>query len=160
MPFCSPNLMLTGTTILPRQCNRASGRTGGCPARVHAARVPLTLFLLLHSHAQSLAALQAYSHWLAQFYSEVHRQNPEQFISLVSTALEAITPLISSKVSAAPGAGAGQPRRAGDSPATVWFVQVLSSLFWTTLWLHVRVDVPARAAAKVSCKAETKNDTE
>uniref|UniRef100_A0A8C0GTS1 Exportin 6 n=1 Tax=Chelonoidis abingdonii TaxID=106734 RepID=A0A8C0GTS1_CHEAB len=49
-------------------------------------------------HAQSLAALQAYSHWLAQFYSEVHRQNPEQFISLVSTALEAITPLISSKV--------------------------------------------------------------
>lgn len=52
-----------------------------------------------HSHAQSLAALQAYSHWLAQFYSEVHRQNPEQFISLVSTALEAITPLISSKVS-------------------------------------------------------------
>lgn len=49
-------------------------------------------------HAQSLAALQAYAHWLAQFYSEVHRQNPEQFISLVSTALEAITPLISSKV--------------------------------------------------------------
>lgn len=55
--------------------------------------------LSLCSHAQSLAALQAYSHWLAQFYSEVHRQNPEQFISLVSTALEAITPLISSKVS-------------------------------------------------------------
>ncbi|NWV08341.1 XPO6 protein, partial [Ptilonorhynchus violaceus] len=53
---------------------------------------------LIDVHAQSLAALQAYSHWLAQFYSEVHRQNPEQFISLVSTALEAITPLISSKV--------------------------------------------------------------
>lgn len=150
--------MLTGTTILPRQCNTASGRTGGCPARVRAARVSLTLVLLLHSHAQSLAALQAYSHWLAQFYSEVHRQNPEQFISLVSTALEAITPLISSKVSAAPGAG--RPRRAGGSQATVWFVLVLSSLFWTTLWLHVRADVPARAAAKVSCKAETKNNAE
>ncbi|OWK49693.1 Exportin-6 [Lonchura striata] len=53
---------------------------------------------LIDVHAQSLAALQAYSHWLAQFYSEVHRQNPEQFISLVSTALEAITPLISCKV--------------------------------------------------------------
>ncbi|XP_043349462.1 exportin-6 isoform X5 [Dermochelys coriacea] len=52
---------------------------------------------LIDVHAQSLAALQAYSHWLAQFYSEVHRQNPEQIISLVSTALEAIIPLISSK---------------------------------------------------------------
>ncbi|XP_062467918.1 exportin-6 isoform X5 [Pezoporus occidentalis] len=53
---------------------------------------------LIDVHAQSLAALQAYAHWLAQFYSEVHRQNPGQFISLVSTTLEAITPLISSKV--------------------------------------------------------------
>ncbi|RLV89501.1 hypothetical protein DV515_00014837 [Chloebia gouldiae] len=53
---------------------------------------------LIDVHAQSLAALQAYAHWLAQFYSEVHRQNPEQFISLVSTALEAITPLISCKL--------------------------------------------------------------
>lgn len=57
------------------------------------------ILVLPPSHAQSLAALQAYSHWLAQFYSEVHRQNSEQFISLVSTALEAIIPLISSKVS-------------------------------------------------------------
>uniref|UniRef100_F6VAC3 Exportin-6 n=1 Tax=Ornithorhynchus anatinus TaxID=9258 RepID=F6VAC3_ORNAN len=53
---------------------------------------------LIDVHAQSLAALQAYSHWLAQFYSEAHRQNPQQFISLVSTAMEAIAPLISSKV--------------------------------------------------------------
>lgn len=58
----------------------------------------LTVSPAVPRHAQSLAALQAYAHWLAQFYSEVHRQNPEQFISLVSTALEAITPLISSKV--------------------------------------------------------------
>lgn len=131
--------MLTGTTILPSQCNTASGRTGGCPACVCVARVSLTLVLFPHSHAQSLAALQAYSHWLAQFYSEVHRQNPEQFISLVSTALEAITPLISSKVSAALRAGAGRPRGAGGSQAMVWFVQVLSSLLCTPLWLHANL---------------------
>ncbi|XP_069761396.1 exportin-6 isoform X5 [Narcine bancroftii] len=53
---------------------------------------------LIDVHAQSLAALQAYSHWLAQFYSEVQRQNPQQFISLISTAMEATAPLISSKV--------------------------------------------------------------
>ncbi|XP_069761398.1 exportin-6 isoform X7 [Narcine bancroftii] len=52
---------------------------------------------LIDVHAQSLAALQAYSHWLAQFYSEVQRQNPQQFISLISTAMEATAPLISSK---------------------------------------------------------------
>ncbi|XP_063286607.1 exportin-6 isoform X3 [Pelobates fuscus] len=53
---------------------------------------------LVDVHAQSLAALQAYSHWLARFYSEVQRQNPEQFISIISTAMEALPPLISTKV--------------------------------------------------------------
>uniref|UniRef100_UPI00398EC4A9 exportin-6 isoform X2 n=1 Tax=Pristiophorus japonicus TaxID=55135 RepID=UPI00398EC4A9 len=53
---------------------------------------------LIDVHAQSLAALQAYSHWLGQFYSVVQRQNPEQFVSLISTAMEATAPLISSKV--------------------------------------------------------------
>ncbi|XP_072916163.1 exportin-6 isoform X3 [Hemitrygon akajei] len=53
---------------------------------------------LIDVHAQSLAALQAYSHWLAQFYSEVQQQNPEQFVSLISTAMEATAPLVSSKV--------------------------------------------------------------
>ncbi|KAE8579138.1 hypothetical protein XENTR_v10023922 [Xenopus tropicalis] len=53
---------------------------------------------LIDVHAQSLAALQAYSHWLARYYSEVQRQNPEQFISIISTAMEALPPLISSKV--------------------------------------------------------------
>lgn len=56
------------------------------------------LLVLSCSHAQSLAALQAYSHWLAQFYSEVQRQNPDQFVSLISTTMEATAPLISSKV--------------------------------------------------------------
>ncbi|XP_005990741.1 exportin-6 isoform X2 [Latimeria chalumnae] len=61
--------------------------------------VPLVLKPdLIDVHAQSLAALKAYSHWLAQFYSEVQRQSPEQFISLISTAMEAVAPLISSKV--------------------------------------------------------------
>ncbi|KAG9470639.1 hypothetical protein GDO78_017129 [Eleutherodactylus coqui] len=49
-------------------------------------------------HAQSLAALQAYSHWLARFYSEVQHQNPQQFVSIISTAMEALPPLISTKV--------------------------------------------------------------
>ncbi|XP_054036666.1 exportin-6 isoform X3 [Dryobates pubescens] len=53
---------------------------------------------LIDVHAQSLAALQAYAHWLAQFYGEVQRHSPQQFVSLISTALEAITPLISCKV--------------------------------------------------------------
>uniref|UniRef100_A0A8C7X640 Exportin 6 n=1 Tax=Oryzias sinensis TaxID=183150 RepID=A0A8C7X640_9TELE len=49
-------------------------------------------------HAQALAALQAYSHWLAQFYSEVHSQNQSQFINLITSAVDAGSPLISAKV--------------------------------------------------------------
>ncbi|OWK11311.1 hypothetical protein Celaphus_00007044 [Cervus elaphus hippelaphus] len=49
-------------------------------------------------HAQSLAALQAYSHWLAQYCSEAHRQNTQQFVSLISTTMDAVTPLITTKV--------------------------------------------------------------
>ncbi|KAJ0000863.1 hypothetical protein NQD34_005883 [Periophthalmus magnuspinnatus] len=49
-------------------------------------------------HAQALAALQAYSHWLAQFYSEVHGQNQSQFINLITSAVEACSPLITAKV--------------------------------------------------------------
>ncbi|XP_054991148.1 exportin-6 isoform X3 [Sorex araneus] len=53
---------------------------------------------LIDVHAQSLAALQAYSHWLAQYCSEAHRQNTQQFVTLISTTLDAVTPLISTKV--------------------------------------------------------------
>uniref|UniRef100_A0A4W6ES94 Exportin 6 n=1 Tax=Lates calcarifer TaxID=8187 RepID=A0A4W6ES94_LATCA len=49
-------------------------------------------------HAQALAALQAYSHWLAQFYSEVHSQNQSQFINLITSAIDASSPLITAKV--------------------------------------------------------------
>ncbi|XP_041673092.1 exportin-6 [Cheilinus undulatus] len=53
---------------------------------------------LIDVHAQALAALQAYSHWLAQFYSEVHSQNPSQFITLITSAIDASSPLITAKV--------------------------------------------------------------
>lgn len=51
-----------------------------------------------HRHAQALAALQAYCHWLAHFYSEVHSQNQSQFISLITSAVDASSPLITAKV--------------------------------------------------------------
>uniref|UniRef100_A0A674B526 Exportin 6 n=1 Tax=Salmo trutta TaxID=8032 RepID=A0A674B526_SALTR len=53
---------------------------------------------LIDVHAQSLAALQAYSHWLAQFYNEVQRHNQSRFISLVTSTMDATTPLITAKV--------------------------------------------------------------
>ncbi|KAG9349889.1 hypothetical protein JZ751_026242 [Albula glossodonta] len=49
-------------------------------------------------HAQSLAALQAFSHWLAQFYCEVQRQNQTRFVNLITSAMDASAPLISAKV--------------------------------------------------------------
>ncbi|KAM6962761.1 exportin-6 [Aplochiton taeniatus] len=53
---------------------------------------------LIDVQAQSLAALQAYSHWYAQFYSEVHRQNQCRFISLITSGMDASCPLITAKV--------------------------------------------------------------
>uniref|UniRef100_A0A8C6UF02 Exportin 6 n=1 Tax=Neogobius melanostomus TaxID=47308 RepID=A0A8C6UF02_9GOBI len=53
---------------------------------------------LIDVHAQALAALQAYSHWLAQFYSEVHGQSQSQFINLITSAIDACSPLITAKV--------------------------------------------------------------
>uniref|UniRef100_A0A8C3ZGW0 Importin N-terminal domain-containing protein n=1 Tax=Denticeps clupeoides TaxID=299321 RepID=A0A8C3ZGW0_9TELE len=54
---------------------------------------------LIDVHAQSLAALQAYSHWLAQFCSEVQRQQDQtQFVDLITSTMAATTPLISAKV--------------------------------------------------------------
>uniref|UniRef100_A0A3Q4BB91 Importin N-terminal domain-containing protein n=1 Tax=Mola mola TaxID=94237 RepID=A0A3Q4BB91_MOLML len=53
---------------------------------------------LIDVHAQALAALQAYSHWLAQFYSEVHSQNQSQFINLITSTIDASSPLITAKV--------------------------------------------------------------
>uniref|UniRef100_A0A4W4GM68 Importin N-terminal domain-containing protein n=1 Tax=Electrophorus electricus TaxID=8005 RepID=A0A4W4GM68_ELEEL len=54
---------------------------------------------LIDVHAQSLAALQAYSHWLAQFCSEVQRQQDQtQFVDLITSSMAATTPLINAKV--------------------------------------------------------------
>lgn len=53
---------------------------------------------VFYRHAQALAALQAYCHWLAHFYSEVHSQNQSQFISLITSAIDASSPLITAKV--------------------------------------------------------------
>ncbi|MCJ8739399.1 hypothetical protein PDJAM_G00046660 [Pangasius djambal] len=53
---------------------------------------------LIDVHAQSLAALQAYSHWLAQFCSEVQRQQDQsQFVDLITSCMAATTPLINAK---------------------------------------------------------------
>lgn len=53
------------------------------------------------SHAQGLAALQAYCHWMAQYYLETHRQqqHQEKFVSLVSNAVDALVPLLNKEVS-------------------------------------------------------------
>ncbi|KAI4881308.1 hypothetical protein NFI96_029925 [Prochilodus magdalenae] len=54
---------------------------------------------LIDVHAQSLAALQAYSHWLAQFCSEVQQQRDQtQFVDLITSSMAATTPLINGKV--------------------------------------------------------------
>ncbi|XP_005096518.1 exportin-6 [Aplysia californica] len=47
-------------------------------------------------HAQSLAAVKAYTHWMSQFYSESLRtnQHQDQFRSMVMTVTEALAPLI------------------------------------------------------------------
>ncbi|KAL4692676.1 hypothetical protein H8959_016486 [Pygathrix nigripes] len=41
----------------------------------------------------------AYSHWLAQYCSEAHQQNTQQFVTFIPTTMNAITPLISTKAS-------------------------------------------------------------
>lgn len=58
-------------------------------------------FLFLLSHAQGLAALQAYCHWMAQYYLETHRQqqHQEKFVALISQAVDALVPLLNKDVS-------------------------------------------------------------
>ncbi|CAH3162738.1 unnamed protein product [Porites lobata] len=51
-------------------------------------------------HAQGLAALQAYCHWMAQYYLETHRQqqHQEKFVKLISNAVDALIPLLNKEV--------------------------------------------------------------
>ncbi|EDO42656.1 predicted protein [Nematostella vectensis] len=55
---------------------------------------------LIEVHAQALAALQAYCHWLSQFYLESQRQQQhhDKFATLVSTIINALIPLLSKEV--------------------------------------------------------------
>ena len=57
--------------------------------------------LYCYSHAQGLAALQAYCHWMAQYYLETHRQqqHQEKFVKLISNAVDALIPLLNKEVS-------------------------------------------------------------
>uniref|UniRef100_A0A2C9JQK7 Exportin-1/Importin-beta-like domain-containing protein n=1 Tax=Biomphalaria glabrata TaxID=6526 RepID=A0A2C9JQK7_BIOGL len=51
-------------------------------------------------HAQSLAAIKAYTHWMSEFYVESLRvnQQKEEFNSLLLTVVHSITPLINKEV--------------------------------------------------------------
>ncbi|XP_066292131.1 exportin-6-like isoform X2 [Branchiostoma lanceolatum] len=51
-------------------------------------------------HAQSLAALHAYCHWLSQFYHLTKQTNHQQdkFASIVSTIVDASTPLLKTQI--------------------------------------------------------------
>ncbi|GFS20899.1 exportin-6-like [Elysia marginata] len=47
-------------------------------------------------HAQSLAAIKAYAHWMSQYYAESERtaQHKSDFHSMIVTVMEAVSPLI------------------------------------------------------------------
>ncbi|XP_038064327.1 exportin-6-like isoform X1 [Patiria miniata] len=51
-------------------------------------------------HAQSLAALQAFTHWISQFYSEAQRnsRHHDKFVPLVTSIINAVTPLLAKQV--------------------------------------------------------------
>lgn len=59
------------------------------------------IFFASLSHAQGLAAFQAYCHWMAQYYLETHRQqqHQEKFVTLVSNAIDSLVPLMNKEVS-------------------------------------------------------------
>lgn len=51
-------------------------------------------------HAQAMAAIKAYAHWLLQLYTESVRTNQEkdQFYNMIVTLIEAVAPLINKQV--------------------------------------------------------------
>ena len=64
------------------------------------------LLTLIHthvcsSHAQAMAAIKAYAHWLLQLYTESARTNQEkdQFYNMIVTLVESVSPLINKQVS-------------------------------------------------------------
>lgn len=51
-------------------------------------------------HAQAISSIQAFAHWLSQFYSETHKVNldKDKFASLISTLLDSIVPMFSKEI--------------------------------------------------------------
>ena len=58
------------------------------------------VFHCCSSHAQAMAAIKAYAHWLLQLYTESTRTNQEkdQFNSMIVTLVECVSPLINKQV--------------------------------------------------------------
>lgn len=78
-----------------------------------------------YRHAQALAALQAYSHWLAQFYSEVQSQNQSQFLNLITSTIDASSPLITAKV----------------ARLVLYLTLIMGQTETTVAWFHVAIVV-------------------
>lgn len=57
--------------------------------------------MLYFSHAQALATLKAYSHWLSQFgmQSQSHNDHKEKFFTIMSTVIDSLLPLFEKDVS-------------------------------------------------------------
>ena len=60
----------------------------------------LLLAFFLFRHAQVLAALQPFTHWMAQLYSEIQEKGNSQahLSSLLSSCLDSIVPVLINKV--------------------------------------------------------------
>ena len=62
--------------------------------------VHIRCFVLCPRHAQALAAIKAYSHWLLQLYTESTRINQEtdQFYNIVVTLIDTVSQLTNKQV--------------------------------------------------------------
>ena len=60
----------------------------------------ITVVFPSHSHAQALAAVHAYTHWISQYYSEAQRQgrHHDKFLPLVTNIADGVVPLIHKEV--------------------------------------------------------------
>jgi hypothetical protein len=63
-------------------------------------RLGIVIFSLSHRAAETLASLQVYCHWLSllHLYSHVHKQYENEFVSIVSSCIDAIIPLLHEEV--------------------------------------------------------------
>ncbi|XP_006823726.1 exportin-6-like [Saccoglossus kowalevskii] len=75
----------------------------GTKMRLYDVHTPIPTVLrpdFIQVHAQALAALQAFNQWVAQFYLETqrHGKEQEQFVAMVTTMVDALTPLLAKGV--------------------------------------------------------------